>query len=106
MRIILHLADFLRPSSLGGRLSDSSEGLLQRDKGGTRVKRSFARKTRSWYINRLLLVKESNIYPVHGIFQNAGVPFLTSVPPGKTAGFILMPNLMTKMSLSRRTKLC
>ena len=45
-------------------------------------------------------------FSVHGIFQNVGVPFFTSVPPGKTAGFILMPNLMTKMSLSRRTKLC
>ena len=34
------------------------------------------------------------------------VGILTSVPPGKTAGFILVPNFMTKMSLSRRTKLC
>ena len=67
-------------------------------------------------------------FSVHGIFQNVGVgchfflrgmltqgsnlrllhwwAFFTSVPPGKTAGFILVPNFMTKMSLSRRTKLC
>ena len=33
-------------SSLGGRLSGSSEGLLQRGKGEARIYRSFAIKTR------------------------------------------------------------
>ena len=64
MGIIFHLADFLRTSSLGGRLSDSSEGLLQRDKGGTRWKGVLQERPGSRYINRLLLIKESNIYQI------------------------------------------
>ena len=38
---MFYLVDFLRISTLGGSLSDSSEGLLPRGKGGARIYRSF-----------------------------------------------------------------
>ena len=41
---IFYLVDFLRTSTPGGSLSDSSEGWFWRGKGGTRIYRSFSNK--------------------------------------------------------------
>ena len=61
------LAEDLSP---GDSLSDSSEGLFRRGKGGARIYRSFCKKTKtnrltkqknpgSWNMKRLLLIKEN-----------------------------------------------
>ena len=64
LRIIFYLADFLRTSSLGSSLSDSSEGLFKevREESGF-----LQQKADSRYIKRLLLIKENQISQVKEI---------------------------------------
>ena len=51
---------------MGDSLSDISEGLFRRDEGEARIYRSFHnKKTGSWNIERLLLIKENQIYQVN-----------------------------------------
>ena len=57
---------------LGDSLSDSSEGLFQSSNGGYRIYRSFwekikkkNKKTGSWNIKRLLLIKENQTSQVN-----------------------------------------
>ena len=47
--------------SPGGSISDSFGGLLQKDKGATRICKSFARNTRLLAHQRLLLIKENQL---------------------------------------------
>ena len=47
--------------SPGRSLSDSSEGLLQRGRGGTRIHRSFCNKDQVVGTSRLLLIKQDPI---------------------------------------------
>ena len=56
---MFYLADFLRTSSPVRSLSECSEGLLRRGKGGARIYRSFCNKTGSRNIKRLLSIKEN-----------------------------------------------
>ena len=54
-------------------LSDGSEGLLWRSKGGARIYRNFRKKRKkkagSWNIKRLLIKERKMLYTVHLFIQ-------------------------------------
>ena len=60
---VFYLVVFLRTSSLEDSLSDSSEGLFRRGKGGDRIYREFCNKYQ--IIKRLLLIEENQISQVN-----------------------------------------
>ena len=61
LRIILNLIGKTEDSRQGHSISDNSERLLARCKGGTRIYRSFQKRAGSWNIKRLLLFKENEV---------------------------------------------
>ena len=62
---MFYLMDVLRTSSLETRLSDCSEGLLQRGKGGARIYRCFCNQGQIVGTSKkLLLIRENQISQV------------------------------------------
>lgn len=61
LRIMFNLIGKTENLRQGQNISDSSETLLARGKGGTRIYRSFQKRAGSWHIKRLLLFKENEV---------------------------------------------
>ena len=65
---MFYLVDKSEDLSPGHSISDNSEGLVQRGKGGARIYRGFCNKRpSSRNIKRLLLIKENQISQVNEI---------------------------------------